>query len=209
MRQLKHSLFKHVNNSLLCPHSIVGMGPYGARLAEALAAARMSRVMLARKIGVTPQAVGQVLKTGSFSATNNAQAARVLRVDPDWLATGKPTTTAINGLQPSSFPSVQATLTDLGDALRALPAKQREHAANLLQSLAREPDGPWMGFLGQLLVLTGEAGKPQAQPMLVVQNVRTVEPSSHFNLGDFDSRNVKDEHRQPARIPTKKHRPAS
>ena len=63
---------------------------YGARLAEALQIANMERQELADGIGVSVQAIGQVIagKTKALTAENSALAARHLGVDQFWLATG-------------------------------------------------------------------------------------------------------------------------
>jgi antitoxin HigA-1 len=63
---------------------------YGARLAEALQIARKDRQELADGIGVSVQAIGQVIagKTKALTAENSALAARFLGVDIFWLATG-------------------------------------------------------------------------------------------------------------------------
>jgi transcriptional regulator with XRE-family HTH domain len=78
------------------------MGAYGDRLAEAMALAGMAeadgstlrkdaRKILAEALGISVQAVGQVLtgKSNAFSAEISARAARFLRVDHFWLATGE------------------------------------------------------------------------------------------------------------------------
>lgn len=64
---------------------------YGARLQIAIDLAGKERGRLARELGISAQAVGQVIRgaTGAFNAANNARAARFLEVDPFWLATGE------------------------------------------------------------------------------------------------------------------------
>lgn len=64
---------------------------YGERLAEAMELARVDRARLAKELSVTVQAIGQVLlgKTNSLTADKSAKAARFLRVDHYWLATGE------------------------------------------------------------------------------------------------------------------------
>lgn len=67
---------------------------YGKRLESALTASGKSRKELAAALGVSPQAVGMVI-TGAggvdryLSAEGSARAARFLRVDGYWLATGE------------------------------------------------------------------------------------------------------------------------
>lgn len=67
---------------------------YGARLAKAMEMARLTdkdaRAKLAKALDISVQAVGQVLTgtTKSFTADKSARAARFLKVDHFWLATG-------------------------------------------------------------------------------------------------------------------------
>lgn len=63
---------------------------YGSRLLIAMEAKNATRKDLASALGVSVQAVGDVLrgKSGAFTAENNAKAARYLGVNPNWLATG-------------------------------------------------------------------------------------------------------------------------
>ena len=68
---------------------------YGKRLARAMELARLTdkdaRAKLAKALGITVQAVGQTLtgSTKAFSAETSAKAARFLKVDHYWLATGE------------------------------------------------------------------------------------------------------------------------
>lgn len=65
---------------------------YGQRLLEALKAAGKSRRQLATALGITEQAVGNIIngkETTFFMANNSAEAAAFLDVDHYWLATGK------------------------------------------------------------------------------------------------------------------------
>lgn len=69
---------------------------YGNRLDKALEAAGKTRKELASAIGCSPQILGMVI-TGAgkaerfLSVQNHAEAARFLRIDSYWLATGKGT----------------------------------------------------------------------------------------------------------------------
>lgn len=65
------------------------MVEYGDRLQQAMSAAGMSTSELARRMGLSYQAVKKVLNGGSFNTENNSAAAKVLGVHSDWLATGK------------------------------------------------------------------------------------------------------------------------
>lgn len=67
---------------------------YGERLAQAMELANLrgpdARTKLAKAVGVSVQAIGQLLngKSKNFSAESSARAARFLKVDSYWLATG-------------------------------------------------------------------------------------------------------------------------
>jgi transcriptional regulator with XRE-family HTH domain len=69
--------------------TLTGM-EYADRLKQALADAGVSIADFARSMGLTYQAVSKVLKgtTKSLTAANNDKAAKLLHVDPGWLATG-------------------------------------------------------------------------------------------------------------------------
>lgn len=64
---------------------------YGDRLAAAISDAGKSRADIAKAVGVSVQAVGQVIRgdSAAFTAENNAAAAIALEVNPNWLANGK------------------------------------------------------------------------------------------------------------------------
>lgn len=63
---------------------------YGQRLEKALQAAQKDRQQLADALGVSVQAISQVIvgKTKALTAENSARAARYLKADWHWLATG-------------------------------------------------------------------------------------------------------------------------
>lgn len=64
---------------------------YQSRLQTALNLADQDRKGLSSGIGLSVQAIGQVLSgaTKAFTAENNAKAARYLKVNAHWLATGE------------------------------------------------------------------------------------------------------------------------
>lgn len=64
------------------------VGSYWDRLKPALDAHRMSVSALADALGITYQAVKKVRDGGDFGSTNNLRAARLLGLNPEWLATG-------------------------------------------------------------------------------------------------------------------------
>lgn len=63
---------------------------FASRLSKALAHSKKKRKALAAALGVSVQAIGQVLNgdTKAMSADNCARAARFLGIDGYWLATG-------------------------------------------------------------------------------------------------------------------------
>lgn len=63
---------------------------YGTRLKQALAATGKSRKQLGEAMGITVQAIGDVInaKSNAFTAENHARAAAFIGVNPFWLATG-------------------------------------------------------------------------------------------------------------------------
>lgn len=64
---------------------------YGSRLAEAIKLAKSSRKALGLELGISEQAVGMVIRgeTSAQTSENCARAARFLRVNYFWLATGE------------------------------------------------------------------------------------------------------------------------
>ena len=64
---------------------------YGKRLDRALTLAGKERKELANAIGVKVQSIGQVIngQTQALTAENSARAAKFLKVDHHWLATGE------------------------------------------------------------------------------------------------------------------------
>lgn len=64
---------------------------YGERLQAAMDFARKRRKDVAGALGITPQAVGDVIrgKSNAFTTENNAKAAVFLKVSSHWLSTGE------------------------------------------------------------------------------------------------------------------------
>lgn len=79
---------------------------YGNRLHEALLLANRDRQDLADVLAVSVQAIGQVIsgKTRALTAANSERAARFLRVDPYWLATGEGSPNWEAGFGPIAWP---------------------------------------------------------------------------------------------------------
>ena len=67
------------------------MVEYKDRLIKAMKRAGMSITDLSRELGMSYQGVKKVTDGGSiaFNAANNAKAAQILKISPDWLATGE------------------------------------------------------------------------------------------------------------------------
>ena len=118
---------------------------YGARLQEALTHAKKSRRELAAAIGQTVQSVGMVIngKAERLSTVASAKAAAFLRVDHNWLVTGK------GAMIPSNVPAPQAeklspSAQNLGEWLDKIKDPDRHyriaHAAMVL--ILEELDGP-------------------------------------------------------------------
>lgn len=72
-------------------HAIIPPMTYGGRLQQAMTLAKKVRRDLATALGVSVQAIGQVVTspTSQLTAENSAKAARYLGVDHHWLATGE------------------------------------------------------------------------------------------------------------------------
>jgi transcriptional regulator with XRE-family HTH domain len=124
---------------------------YGDRLQQAMQAAKVDRKELARHLGVSVQAVGQVITgdTKAFDATNHTKAFLRLRCDPLWLATGKQSRPNLSAVQaeepPAPWPSRwQFRVLDI-ELFERLPAPDKlvvegawiESARNLGFSLAK------------------------------------------------------------------------
>lgn len=65
-------------------------------------------------------------------------------------------------------------VAQLANALRAMDAPARERAAVLLQGLARDPDGPWVAWLGELL--TNPAPAPRKAPAAAFEYTKINQP---------------------------------
>jgi hypothetical protein len=92
MHPLKHtfiykaSILSENESTLSCM-----VNTYGSRLEEALQESGKDRAELAQCLGISVQAIGQVMRgeTRALTAENSAKAARFLGVDDYWLATGE------------------------------------------------------------------------------------------------------------------------
>lgn len=129
------------------------MADYCERLHEAMLLRTVSVSMLAKEIGVTYQAVKKVLdgKSAALSAENNARAARFLKINSYWLATGEETLRIVEvmsaasssptPLQPTA-PTVHYLGTRLAEKLKPLDRSTRDVAAAMLKAIAERPEEP-------------------------------------------------------------------
>lgn len=126
------------------------MNNYGQRLATALKAENKSRKDLATALGISVQAVGDVIrgKTNSFTAENNAKAAVFLKVSPNMLAgvekpevmVSIPTTYYVT--KPLNFqePTIAEALRKLGAVIAESDELTRAQIKPILEQLFRQPD---------------------------------------------------------------------
>lgn len=94
MRRIE-AYFRQEDKHAFTPGDTLTDVSYGERLQQAMQLARLTdkdaRSKLATALGISVQAVGQVLtgSTKAFTADKSAKAARFLKVDHYWLATGE------------------------------------------------------------------------------------------------------------------------
>ncbi|WP_196303116.1 helix-turn-helix domain-containing protein [Ralstonia solanacearum] len=124
MAAIKACLSKRINHSLYQCKYALRMNTYGERLQTALKLSHQTRTTLAQHLGISEQAIGQVIlgSTKALTAENSARAARFLRVDDLWLATGEgePTDSGATREQ-SLWPFTRVAL----DRVLLLPADER------------------------------------------------------------------------------------
>lgn len=92
MSALKHASMPTRKHAFTSGATLTFMPTYGQRLSTAMELARVTdRAKLADALDISVQAVGMVLagKTRALTAENSAKAARFLKVDHYWLATGE------------------------------------------------------------------------------------------------------------------------
>ena len=102
---------------------------------------------LAREMGISYQAVKKVVDgtSTSFSAANNAEAAQVLKLNPDWLATGKGSMNAADtNIAPAQIgapepPSLQSTLALLSAIVATSDDLTRDQLKPLFNRMLDEP----------------------------------------------------------------------
>lgn len=116
---------------------------FGPRLEEALKIAKKDRQELADAIGISVQALSQLIigKSKSATAENTAKAAKFLGVDFFWLATGQgkpvgPQTAAIQVSQETEPYSVISTTDEIIELIALYQQASERGRANILD-LAR------------------------------------------------------------------------
>jgi hypothetical protein len=102
------------------------------------------RAWLAREIGISVQAIGQALRPDPekpivLSAFTNARAARALRCDADWLATGegRPDLDGVPPVPPST--TARLALDTLAQTLTRVDGSSRTALVALIGRLASDP----------------------------------------------------------------------
>lgn len=125
-----------------------------------------TRQGVAAAMGVSQQAVGQIMKgkTKAATAENNAKAAQYFGVDATWLATGRGSKfsagheTALRaGRQPDDPPGLLLTLQHLAGELAPCPVAVRETLGHLLHRLALNPADESIPVQIALLVASSSA----------------------------------------------------
>ncbi|MCM2575131.1 helix-turn-helix domain-containing protein [Achromobacter xylosoxidans] len=115
------------------------MNTYGSRLEQALQLAGRERIELANAIDVSVQAIGQVIagKTKALTAENSAKAARFLKVDAYWLATGEGNAQGqdVPGAAPWPFTAITA------EQWNALSEAQRGRVEGFAEAMLKEAAG--------------------------------------------------------------------
>lgn len=125
---------------------------YGQRLESAMRARSIDREKLSAHLGVSVQAIGQVItgKTKALNALNHSVACQILGCDPVWLASGRgnPFEEAAEGEQQS----VQHLITHgrlltpmeavigVGKLLQGLSGYRRISASSIIQELIDRPE---------------------------------------------------------------------
>jgi transcriptional regulator with XRE-family HTH domain len=108
---------------------------FGQRLEQAIELGQSDRAKLAKALKISVQAVSQAINgnTKAFSAENTVRAARFLRVDSYWLATGEGQARAPGNLTPDAIQV--ATLFD------GMSERQRRAFLRVLAAFVAEDPG--------------------------------------------------------------------
>jgi transcriptional regulator with XRE-family HTH domain len=110
------------------------MDGIGLRLRQCREAAGLTQLELAKACGITPGAISNLERGDShkMAADHLFAAAKALRVDPEWLATGAGSRSGKSVLVHLSPEAIM-----LADQIDRLPADQRQVLQALLQQFAR------------------------------------------------------------------------
>lgn len=191
---LNHSSDKDATIVTRNPWTISTMVEYKDRLAKAMKDATVSPTALANELKVSYQAVKKVLTggTAAFTAFNNSKAASFLGVNSDWLATGQEFTQQPRVKEERATYQVMSAseaLKVLSKAIMSLDIDGRERASQLLQSLARDPEGPWEEWLISILsknelrpIPISDKGKPQNTHVSAERSMETNAPIKNRDL---------------------------
>ena len=174
--ELKHTFSRVAKHAF--PVAVYGDGMnYGERLQAAMTHARKTRKDVARALGITAQAVGDVVrgKSRAFTAENSAKAAVFLGVSAHWLSTGEGSmepsgavlvvpamTIQAGNVTPITKISVRDAVMALGQALAGRDVEMElTPASSLLKTLALQPDRA-SEVADRLEGLLGGGGEDQA-----------------------------------------------
>jgi transcriptional regulator with XRE-family HTH domain len=121
---------------------------YADRFSEGLARPNKTRKGVADAMGVSVQAVGQIVngQTKAATAENNAAAAAYFQCDPTWLATGKgsprwsePATRAPQEAV-AEVQTVAGTISRMGELLAKANPSTRDAVTKLLLEYSQDPE---------------------------------------------------------------------
>lgn len=147
------------------------MVDYSDRLTASMQQAGVSVTRLAARLGVSYQAVKKVLdgKSKCFSAENNARAAALLGISPDWLVTGKGDSAARSLSTPiqrqsSLEDSLGNTLNPLVDGVMSPEARDIAVHFDLLRHDS-DRSSVYVNAMNAIMkTLSGRMTGPQSQP---------------------------------------------
>ena len=163
------------------------MSTYGNRLNAALERKKRSRADLAKAIGRTPQAIGQVINgmTKALTAENNSLAAIYLDVNPHWLATGEGEMLPPTGQRQEASNVLPAQI-----GMRRVPLINYVQAGVWTEALEREAIGADFEYLLTDLELSASAFALEIKGDSMLPNFKPgdrviIDPEICPNPGDF------------------------
>lgn len=125
------------------------MDTYGRRLNEALLLKNKTAQWLADALGISRQAVGQVIngKTNSLTAANHELAAHVLSINGRWLANGEGMMiergveeSKLQGLRGVGSAGIPNAFKTIAQALAQVDDITREQTKPIFDALIKNPD---------------------------------------------------------------------